>query len=204
LAIDGTKIAAHARRGMYTAEELKEALGREAVSNLGRKPEAVVADKGYQSAEMLEAMEAEELNAHVAQPKVQTTQGYGHEAFAYDAERDEYFCPGGARPSFWKTKRLRQTLYRVYRADRARPGHSLQPNDFRDRLALAGCCGEDDVSPVLLSPPPSASRPRAAARCPPSGPSPAGPSAPSPPSCCPRLPFRDPASRPAFPSSGRW
>jgi hypothetical protein len=146
---------------MYTAQELKEALGREALSNLGRAPEAVVADKGCQSAEMLEAMEAEELNAHVAQPKVQTTQGYGHEAFAYDAERDEYFCPGGARLTFWKTKRLRQTLYRVYRSSRTRPGslrqprpndsfrrsagppagHSLQPNDFRDRLALAGSGG---------------------------------------------------------------
>jgi hypothetical protein len=38
---------------MYTAEELKEALGREAVSNLGRKPEAVVADKGCQSADVV-------------------------------------------------------------------------------------------------------------------------------------------------------
>jgi hypothetical protein len=120
LAVDG-------ETGFVVAETLTDAqndqqefagVAREAVSNVGRKPEAVVADKGYQSAETLEAIEADELNAYVAQPKVQTTEGYGHEAFEHDAERDEYVCPGGARLTFWKTKRLRQTLYRVYRSSR--------------------------------------------------------------------------------------
>jgi len=124
LAVDG-------ETGFVVAEALTDAqndqqefagLAREAVANVGRPPEAVVADKGYQSAETLEAIAEDGLNAYVAQPKVQTTEGYGHEAFEYDAERDEYGCPGGARLSFWKTKRMRKTVYRVYRSSRTQCG----------------------------------------------------------------------------------
>jgi len=120
LAVDG-------ETGFVVAEALTDAqndqqefagVAREAVSNLGRKPEAVVADKGYQSEATLDAIAEEELNAYVAQPQVQTAEGYGHEAFGYDGERDEYLCPGGARLTFWKLKALRTTAYRVYRSSR--------------------------------------------------------------------------------------
>lgn len=106
------QVAVDAKHDLIIAEEVVQssndrtelsAMAIAAREQLGVKELAVAADKGYHSADELEACEKAGITAYV--PAQGSTSGrsskdgrevYGKERFSYDAAADAYHCPAGA------------------------------------------------------------------------------------------------------------
>jgi transposase len=82
------------------------------IENTGEKPEAAVADTGYQSGDSLKAAEELEVESYIAQQEPTDEDRIAQDEFDYDEERDEFICPWG--------KRL------IYRRDKTNPDGILQ------------------------------------------------------------------------------
>lgn len=81
----------------------------------GKVPEEVIADKGYNTPDLIESIEKKEegINIYVAQQ--QTIKDREEIKFEYDTAKDEYICSEGKRlVSVQKNKSKRNTLMNVY------------------------------------------------------------------------------------------
>ncbi|MDP3831187.1 MAG: IS1182 family transposase [Ignavibacteriaceae bacterium] len=87
---------------------------------LGEAPEEVIADKGYSSLDLIEAVEKKEstngggINIYASQEK--SIRDKEEIKFEYDAEKDEYTCSAGKRlVLFTKNKQRGNSLANIYR-----------------------------------------------------------------------------------------
>ncbi|GAJ13235.1 unnamed protein product, partial [marine sediment metagenome] len=115
------------------------------MENTDFKPQASVADAGYESADNLRWAEALEVEAYIAQQQRPPSDRIEPDDFEYDAERDEFICPQGKRLEF---KRFREDRrQRVYRASArdcggcARRAECLSPRWKRRELYVAEHAG---------------------------------------------------------------
>jgi len=108
----------------------------QALENLPRPPDVLVADTGYHSAEALEYLaEHRELNGYINQQAVGTPGLYGQQDFVYDAATDTYQCPAGRPLTFRNETTLHDKVCRVYRV-----GHSCKDCAQRGQCFTGKLC----------------------------------------------------------------
>jgi transposase len=85
------------------------------IENTGQKPDAAVADTGYQSAESLEAAEELDVESYIAQQEPTDEERIAQNEFGYDEDRDEFICPNDKRLTYRRDKETPDgVLHRVY------------------------------------------------------------------------------------------
>lgn len=89
------------------------------MENTGFKPQASVADTGYESADNLRSAEELEVEAYLAQQQRPPSDRIEQDDFAYDAECDEFLCPAGKRLTYRGEHHRRGQRQRVYATRRA-------------------------------------------------------------------------------------
>jgi transposase len=83
---------------------------------LGAVPEEVLADRGYNNPDLIEATEKKEKSIDIYISQEKTSRDKEEIKFEYDSEKDEYICSEGKRlVLFSKNKRRRNSLANIYR-----------------------------------------------------------------------------------------
>lgn len=119
------QIAVDQYQGMIVAQDVTAAhndteqlrgMLEQTIANTGAKPAVTVADAGYHSGDSLEAVAEQEVEAYIAQRSVPEQQAdrFGPDDFEYDADRDEFICPGSKRLSYRRDKQHGGAVQRVY------------------------------------------------------------------------------------------
>ena len=115
--------------GVVVAQELTDAqndskqfgpMVEQVMENTDFKPQAAVADRGYESADNLHSAQELEVEAYLAQTQRARSDRIEQEDFAYDAERDEFICPAGKRLTYRGEHQRggqKQRIYATRRAD---------------------------------------------------------------------------------------
>jgi transposase len=92
------------------SEKAKEAMGVQRLTNL--------ADRGYYNSKEIAACEGSGVRCLVAKPKhggPKKAEGFNHEDFVYDREKDQYICPKGNRMRYTGNKKhISGREYRAY------------------------------------------------------------------------------------------
>lgn len=142
------QMAVDAELGYVVVEEVTTAqndseqfvpLADQAVANLGKTPERLVADGGYQSGEALADVAAREWNAYIKQPPTDGKGLFSHDDFTYDETSDTFTCPAGQPLVFRGLRYLREKPYRRYRAA---PVPVTRPGRCAQRVHFGGAGGE--------------------------------------------------------------
>lgn len=91
------------------------------LENTADKPEAAVADTGYQSGDSLNAAEELEVESYIAQQEPADEDRIAQDEFDYDEDRDEFICPNGKRLTYRRDKKnpdgVLQRLYATAHKD---------------------------------------------------------------------------------------
>jgi hypothetical protein len=91
------------------------------IGNTGEKPQAAVADTGYQSGGSLQTAEELEVESYIAQQQPTGEDRIAQDEFEYDEDRDEFICPWGKRLTYRRDKKnpdgVRQRLYATAHKD---------------------------------------------------------------------------------------
>lgn len=83
---------------------------------LGEVPEEVIADKGYCSPELIEAVEKKDEGINIYASQEKTSRDKEEIEFEYDSEKDEYTCSAGGRlVLIQKNKMKNKSLANIYR-----------------------------------------------------------------------------------------
>lgn len=83
---------------------------------LAEVPEEVIADRGYNNPDLIEAVEKQEEGIKIYTSQEKTSRDKEEIKFEYDSEKDEYICSEGKRlVLFNKNKLRRNSLANVYR-----------------------------------------------------------------------------------------
>jgi transposase len=82
---------------------------------LGEVPEEILADRGYNNPDLIEALEKEEEGIKIYTSQAKTSRDKEEIKFEYNSEKDEYICSEGKRlVLFQKNKKRRHSLANVY------------------------------------------------------------------------------------------
>jgi len=83
---------------------------------LGEVPEEVLADRGYNNPDLIEAVEKKEAGIQIYTSQEKTSRDKEEIKFEYDSQKDEYICSEGKRlVLFSKNKQRRNSFAKVYR-----------------------------------------------------------------------------------------
>ncbi|MGD1007268.1 MAG: IS1182 family transposase [Ignavibacteriaceae bacterium] len=83
---------------------------------LGEVPEEVLADRGYNNPDLIEAVEKKEEGIKIYTSQEKTSRDKEEIKFEYDSEKDEYICSEGKRlVLFSRNKKKRNSLANIYR-----------------------------------------------------------------------------------------
>lgn len=83
---------------------------------LGAVPEEILADRGYNNPNLIEAVEKEEKAIKIYTSQEKTSRDKEEIKFEYDSEKDEYVCSEGKRLVLFNTNKLkRNSLANIYR-----------------------------------------------------------------------------------------
>ncbi|MDR3665496.1 MAG: IS1182 family transposase [Ignavibacteriaceae bacterium] len=83
---------------------------------LGKVPEEVIADRGYNNLDLIEAVEKEHAGIQMYTSQEKTSRDKEEIKFEYDTEKDEYICSEGKRlVLIQKDKLKRNSLANIYR-----------------------------------------------------------------------------------------
>jgi hypothetical protein len=83
---------------------------------LGEVPEEILADRGYNNPDLIEAIEKKEAGIQIYTSQEKTSRDKEEIKFEYDAEKDEYICSVGKRlVLISRNKRKRNSLANIYR-----------------------------------------------------------------------------------------
>jgi len=100
------------------------------IDNAGGKPQAAVADAGYESGNSLQAAHDPQVEAYIAQQSRPRREGFSQDDFDYHDERDEFICPAGKRLVYRREHNRQGTWLRQYATAQA---------DCRDCRLRDGC-----------------------------------------------------------------
>jgi transposase len=93
-----------------------EPMATQVRENVGQTPQVEVADSGYNSLQTHQAIAGPDRNVYINQKSASDDDRFGHDAFDYDADTDQFTCPANKALVFRSIKTLRDTEYRFYRA----------------------------------------------------------------------------------------
>lgn len=118
------QIAVDEESGLIVAQDVTDAqkddgqfrpMLEQTIENTGDRPEAAVADTGYQSGDSLEAAKELEVESYIAQQEPADEDRIAQDEFDYDEEPDEFTCPRGKRLTYRRDKEKSDgTVQRVY------------------------------------------------------------------------------------------
>jgi len=117
------QIAVDAESGVVVAQDVTDAQNdrdqfrpmiEQTIDNAGGKPQAAVADAGYESGNSLQAAHDHQVEAYIAQQSRPKRERYSQDDFDYDDERDEFICPAGKRLVYRREHNRQGTWLRQY------------------------------------------------------------------------------------------